>query len=119
VPGLTPLQRSETFIAGVYPMFFFALSPDFATWFDWHPTGPQSHRLDLQLLLPPSANAQTDREAVLDQIEEILNAVQAEDAHNNAGVQRSLRSSLATGGPLGPLETPIWRFQRYLASRLT
>jgi hypothetical protein len=48
-----------------------------------------------------------------------LNTIQAEDVHNNVGVQRSLGSVHATGGPLSRLEYPIWRFQRYLAARLT
>jgi phenylpropionate dioxygenase-like ring-hydroxylating dioxygenase large terminal subunit len=118
-PGVSSLQRSATTIAGIYPMFFFALSPDYAAWFDWLPTGPDSHRIDIHLLLPPAAAAQPDREAILDFVAETLNTIQAEDVHNNVGVQRSLGSVHATGGPLSRLEYPIWRFQRYLAARLT
>jgi phenylpropionate dioxygenase-like ring-hydroxylating dioxygenase large terminal subunit len=117
-PGVSPLQRSATLIAGLYPMFFFALSPDFAAWFDWHPTGPASHHVDIHLVIPPAAAAQPDCDAVLDAIAETLNAIQAEDVHNNNGVQRGLSSVHATGGPLSKLEYPIWRFQRYLAGRL-
>jgi phenylpropionate dioxygenase-like ring-hydroxylating dioxygenase large terminal subunit len=117
-PNLSPLQRSETLIASVFPMFSIALSPDFMTWFDWYPTGPASHHVDLHLVVPPNAYAQPDREQVLDEIAALLNAIQAEDVHNNIGVQRSLGSSAATGGPLSRLEYPIWRFQRYLAARL-
>jgi phenylpropionate dioxygenase-like ring-hydroxylating dioxygenase large terminal subunit len=116
--GLTPRQRSATFIAGIFPMFFIAVSPDFLSWFQWYPTGPDHHRLDIHLVLPPAAYAQPDREAVLDEIAAVLNAVQAEDARNNAGVQRMLHSRWARGGPLARIEYPIWRFQRYLASRL-
>ncbi|HVJ96480.1 MAG TPA: SRPBCC family protein, partial [Acidimicrobiia bacterium] len=66
-------------------MFFFALSPDYAAWFDWLPTGPDSHHIDIHLLLPPAAAAQPDREAILDFVAETLNTIQAEDVHNNLG----------------------------------
>jgi phenylpropionate dioxygenase-like ring-hydroxylating dioxygenase large terminal subunit len=117
--GMSALQQSETLVTGIFPMFFFALSPDFCTWFEWYPTGPHSHQVDLHLLVPPTAYAQPDREAVLDEIAGVLNAIQAEDVRNNIGVQRSLHSRYATGGPLSRLEYPLWRFQRYLAQRLT
>jgi phenylpropionate dioxygenase-like ring-hydroxylating dioxygenase large terminal subunit len=117
-PGMSALQRSETFIGGIFPMFFVSISPDFAVWFQWYPTGPASHRLDIHLVIPPAAAAQPDRDAVLDEIAAVLDAIQAEDARNNAGVQRMLRSRFARGGPLARIESPIWRFQRYLASRL-
>jgi phenylpropionate dioxygenase-like ring-hydroxylating dioxygenase large terminal subunit len=117
-PGLSPLQRSSTFIAALFPMFFIAVSPDFMSWFQWYPTGPERHRLDIHLVIPPAAYAQPDREAVLDEIAVVINAIQAEDARNNAGVQRMVRSRFARGGPLARIEYPLWRFQRYLAARL-
>lgn len=117
-PGLSAQQRSAVLIAGVFPMFFIAISPDFMSWFQWYPTGPESHRLDIHLVLPPGAYAQPDREAVLDDVAQVLNEIQAEDARNNAGLQRMLHSRFAVGGPLARIEYPIWRFQRYLAQRL-
>ena len=42
-PGLSDEQRAQTLIAGVFPMFFIALGPDSASWFEWTPTGPTSH----------------------------------------------------------------------------
>ena len=117
-PGTSPLQQSATLIAGVFPMFFLAISPDFAVWFQWYPSGPEQHRVDLHVLVPPNAWEQPDREAVLDGLAELLNGIQAEDAAANAGVQRMLHSVHAGGGPLSHLEQPLWQFQRYLASQL-
>jgi phenylpropionate dioxygenase-like ring-hydroxylating dioxygenase large terminal subunit len=116
--GMSAFQQSETLVTGIFPMFFLAVSPDFCTWFQWYPTGPHSHTVDLHLMVPPDAYAQPDREAVLDQIASVLNTIQAEDVRNNVGVQRSLHSQFATGGPLSRLEYPLWRFQRYLAQHL-
>jgi phenylpropionate dioxygenase-like ring-hydroxylating dioxygenase large terminal subunit len=116
--GLSPIQRASTLVAGVWPMFSLAMSPDFVTWFRWFPTGPESHRVDLNVLVPPSAAAQADREEVLDQIENLLNAIQAQDAATNAAVQRMTHSPFSGNGPLSHLEYPIWQFQRFLASRL-
>jgi phenylpropionate dioxygenase-like ring-hydroxylating dioxygenase large terminal subunit len=116
--GMSAVQRASTLVAGVFPMFFFAMSPDFVTWFRWLPTGPESHRVDLHIVVPPTAAAQPDRERVLDEIEAVLRAIQDEDVATTSAVQRSLRSRFAGRGPLSPLEYPLWRFQRYLASRL-
>ena len=104
--GLRPIQRASTLIAGVLPMFFIAMSPDFVTWFRWLPTGPEQHRVDLNILVPPAADAQPDREAVLDAIAEMLNEVQAQDAATNASVQRMTHSPFSGNGPLSKLESP-------------
>lgn len=118
-PGLGAEQRASTLIVGVFPMFFFAMSPDFISWFRWFPTGPEQHRVDINVLVPPAAAAQPDREAVVDQIVAVLDAIQTEDVAVNAAVQRMTHVAHAGNGPLSPLEYPLWQFQRYLADRLT
>jgi len=119
IPGLTPEQRSQTLLAGVFPMFFLAVGPDSATWFDWHPTGPESHRVDIHVVVPPeSLEAPGFAEALAAQLDAVR-GIQAEDARTNAGVQRGLRSRSAAPGRLSLLERPLWQFQNYLAHRLT
>jgi phenylpropionate dioxygenase-like ring-hydroxylating dioxygenase large terminal subunit len=119
LPGLSPRQRSETRIAGVFPMFFLALAPDSATWFQWRPTGPESHHVDIHVLVPPASLEAPGFEEGLKAQLEALAAIQAEDARTNAGVQTGLRSRFAAPGRLSLLERPLWQLQRYLAERLT
>ncbi|HTN81149.1 MAG TPA: aromatic ring-hydroxylating dioxygenase subunit alpha [Acidimicrobiales bacterium] len=117
-PGLSPILRASSLIVGVFPMFFFALSPDFMIWFRWYPTGPESHHVDLQLLVPPSTAANPEHEEAFDLIAGFLRVVQDEDAATNSAVQRMSRSRFAGGGPLSHLEYPVWRFHQYLARML-
>ncbi|MER5466304.1 aromatic ring-hydroxylating dioxygenase subunit alpha [Streptomyces sp. NPDC002668] len=116
--GATRLQRSSSLVTGVFPMFFFSASPDMATWFDWRPTGPESHELDVHILVPPEAFELADFQDRVELLTGVLNAVQAEDAHANKGVMRGLRSAQATRGRLSHLERPLWQFHRYVADRL-
>jgi phenylpropionate dioxygenase-like ring-hydroxylating dioxygenase large terminal subunit len=118
VAGLTPEQRSQTLIAGVFPMFFIAIGPDSASWFEWRPTGPTSHHLDIHVLVPPASFATPRFEDALKGQLEALRAIQTEDARTNAGVQRGLESRSAAPGRLSLLERPLWQLQRYLAARL-
>jgi phenylpropionate dioxygenase-like ring-hydroxylating dioxygenase large terminal subunit len=119
VAGMTPEQQSETLIVGVFPMFFFALSPDSATWFRWLPTGPESHELEIHLLVPPGSPSAPDFEARAGALLDYVRTIQSEDAATNAGVQRGARSRVAAPGPLSHHEKPLWQFQRWLAARLT
>jgi len=117
-PGLTDAQRSQTLIAGVFPMFFIAVGPDSASWFEWTPTGPTSHTVDIHVLVPPASLAAPGFAKALEAQLEALRAIQAEDAQTNLGVQRGVTSPFAKRGRLSALERPLWQFQRYLAARL-
>jgi phenylpropionate dioxygenase-like ring-hydroxylating dioxygenase large terminal subunit len=119
IPGLTPEQRSQTLVIAVFPMFFLALGPDSVTWFDWLPTGPESHTLDIRVVVPPGSRKADGFDAALSGFLETVHAIQAEDARTNAGVQRGAHARAATTGRLSPLERALWQFQRYLAHRLT
>jgi hypothetical protein len=105
-------------IAGVFPMVFVAVGPDAASWFEWYPTGPTSHRLDIHVLVPPASLAQPGFAAAVQRQLEVLRTIQAEDARTNAAVQRGVASAFAARGRLSLLERPLWQFQRYLARRL-
>jgi phenylpropionate dioxygenase-like ring-hydroxylating dioxygenase large terminal subunit len=118
LPGLSPEERAQTRIAGIFPMFFLAIAPDSATWFQWVPTGPASHHVDIHVLVPPESLEAPGFDVALKAQLEALRAIQAEDARTNAGVQRGLESPSAAPGRLSLLERPLWQFQRYLADRL-
>jgi hypothetical protein len=118
-PGLSAEQRSQTLIAAVFPMFALALGPDVASWFEWYPTGPESPRLDIHVVAPPSAFETPGFEAAIAAQIEALRAIQDEDARTNTGVQHGLHSRFAAPGRLSAHERPLWQFQRYLAARLS
>lgn len=118
MPGLRPAQRSQTVVYGVFPLFGLVVSPAYALWFEWTPTGPESHRCDIHAIVPP---ATFDAPGFAQGLEMLMHgawAVQAEDAAANAGVQASARSLHAVSGPLAPIESSLLQFQRYLARRL-
>jgi len=119
VAGLSAEERSQSLLAGVFPLFFLVVGPDSAIWFEFHPTGPESHRLEIHVLVPPGSRAAPGFAKLLEAQLAAVRAIQMEDARTNAGVQRGLRSRSAAPGRLSPLERPLWQFQRYLAHRLT
>ena len=105
-------------VYGVFPLFGIVVSPAYALWFEWTPTGPESHRCDIHAIVPP---ATFDTPGFAQGLEVLIagaRAVQAEDASANAGVQASMRSPHAVSGPLAPIESTLQQFQRYLARRL-
>jgi phenylpropionate dioxygenase-like ring-hydroxylating dioxygenase large terminal subunit len=118
LPGLTPAQRSQTVVYGVFPLFGIVVGPAYALWFEWTPTGPERHRCDIHAVVPP---ATFDAPGFAEGLEMLLlgaRAVQAEDAAANAAVQAAVRSPHAVSGPLAPIESTLLQFQRYLARRL-
>ena len=117
-PGLTVKELSGLYIVGVFPTFFLALTPTFAVWFRWTPTGPRSHNADLTVLTYPGAPEQPGYpEALADQVHG-LKLIQDEDLVMITGVQRGHESAPTDGGRFSDLERPIWQFQRFLADRL-
>ena len=119
VPGLRPDQLEETLIVGVFPLFFFALSPDFVSWFEWWPTGPGSHTTKIHMVVPPGSMDAPGAEEIVQQVMGYVHQIQSEDAVTIIGVQRGLRSATSYSGRLSHLERPIWQLERYLADRLT
>ena len=118
VPGLSAEQRGGTLVLAMFPLFAFALSPDSAIWFEWYPTGPETHVLDIHLLVPNASFGTPGFAEIVAGHLDAIRGVQAEDARANEAVQHGLRSRFAASGPLAELEYPLWQFQRYLASRL-
>ena len=118
VPGLRPDQLSETLIVGVFPIFFFALSPDFVSWFEWWPTGAGSHTTKIHMVVPPETADAPGTAEIAEQVMSYVRTIQQEDAVTIIGVQRGLTSSTSYSGRLSHLERPIWQFEKYLASRL-
>jgi nitrite reductase/ring-hydroxylating ferredoxin subunit len=118
-PGLTPFERSNYVVAGIYPGFILVPGPDVVLTLSFVPTGPASHYIELDLHAHKSVLGDPDLAEKVREVREWLMAVNGEDAEAQVGVQRMLSSRLdADGGPLSHLERAIWTSQRYLAKRL-
>jgi len=118
IAGLTPAQRSQTVVYGVFPLFGIVVGPASALWFEWTPTGPESHRTEIHVVVPPESFTAPGFTEGLQILLHGAHGVQAEDAGSNAGVQAAVKSPHATSGPLAPIESTLLQFQRYLARRL-
>jgi phenylpropionate dioxygenase-like ring-hydroxylating dioxygenase large terminal subunit len=118
--GLSPFDRSQYLLVGVYPSMFFAAGPDLLVYATWRPTSANRHKFELSTAVHES---QLDNPALKQAIADNhgwLLEVQAEDAMVLGGIQRMVSSSpeWLKGGALSHLERPIWQFQRYMAHRL-
>jgi phenylpropionate dioxygenase-like ring-hydroxylating dioxygenase large terminal subunit len=118
-PNLTPFERSNYIVAGIYPGFILVPGPDAMLTISFVPTGPDSHYLELDILAHKTALDDPDLDAKVKEYHDWLVSIQAEDAQAQLGVQRMFTSQLnLEGGPLSHLERAVWTFQRYLAKRL-
>ncbi|MDT7617383.1 MAG: hypothetical protein QOF00_4830 [Pseudonocardiales bacterium] len=116
--GLSSFQRSHTLLLAKFPAYLCAPGPDITFWFRSLPTGPETHRLEIHLLVPKENLGAEDFDEKMKEATDFLKLVQAQDASVNEAVQSSSRSRYATGGVLQAHEQPLWQLQKYLASRL-
>lgn len=119
--GLTPYQRSHSLLVGIYPTMWFTPSPDVMFVAKWWPTGPQSHKFRLDVLVHEAQLGHPDLAKAVSDAKEWGYQIQVEDARSCAGIQRMLNSRAARragGGALSHLERPLWQFQKYMANRM-
>ncbi|MEU6999762.1 aromatic ring-hydroxylating dioxygenase subunit alpha [Nonomuraea sp. NPDC046570] len=118
--GLSAEQRGGMTIAGIFPNFVMALTPDSVIWASWWPTGPHTHDTVFRLLVPPGTRSRPDFPAYLEETRKTVRHLQEEDLVAIRGVQRGLAADPAPpAGRFSYLERPLWQLQRYLAARLT
>ncbi|WP_197537344.1 aromatic ring-hydroxylating oxygenase subunit alpha [Modestobacter italicus] len=116
---LSPYQRSQSLLMVKFPMFMIVPSPDITFWFKAIPTGPETHRLEVALLVPQEHFDLEGREDGVQEAADFFRTFQGEDASINEFVQSTTRSANASGGVLHRHEQAIWQLQKYLASRLS
>ncbi|MCW2849819.1 MAG: putative dioxygenase with Rieske [2Fe-2S] iron-sulfur domain [Marmoricola sp.] len=116
--GLSSFQRSHTLLLTKFPAYLCAPGPDIAFWFRSLPTGPETHRLEIHLLIPKGNRDVEDFDSKMTEATDFLRLVQGQDATVNEAVQNSSRSRHARDGVLQKHEQPLWQLQKYLASRL-
>ncbi|TMR27784.1 aromatic ring-hydroxylating dioxygenase subunit alpha [Nonomuraea zeae] len=117
-PGLTPEQRSGMIVAGIFPQFLLAMTPDNAVWIRWLPTGPTTHDTQISILMAPESREAAGFEEARTVYRSLVSQVQAEDMVVMQGVQRGLAEAPSGRGRFSLLERPLWQFQRYLALML-
>ena len=101
-----------------FPIFMLVPSPDVTFWFKALPTGPETHTLEVKLMVPESSFAVDGFADKIGEAAAFFRTLQAEDASVNEHVQSTLKSARARGGVLHRHEQAIWQLQKYLASRL-
>jgi len=119
--GLTPYQRSHSLLVGVYPTMWFTPSPDVMFVAKWWPTGPQSHKFQLDVCVHEAQLDNPELKKAVSDARDWGYQIQVEDSRSCAGIQRMLHSRAANragGGALSHLERPVWQFQKYMANRL-
>jgi phenylpropionate dioxygenase-like ring-hydroxylating dioxygenase large terminal subunit len=119
--GLSPFDRSQYLLVGVYPTMFFTAGPDLLFYATFRPTGPNTHKFELATAVHESQLGNPELEQAIADNHQWLLEIQAEDATVLTGIQRMVSSApdWLTGSALSHLEQPIWQFQKYMAHRLT
>jgi nitrite reductase/ring-hydroxylating ferredoxin subunit len=118
-PNLTPYERSNYIVAGIYPGFILVPGPDATLTISLVPTGPTSHYVELDILAHESALADPELAAKVKEYRDWLFEIQGEDAKAQCDVQIALTTRTnVDGGPLSHLERALLIFQRYLAKKL-
>ena len=118
--GLTPYDRSQYLLVGIYPSMFFAAGPDLLIYATWRPTGPNRHKFELSTAVHESQLGNPALEQAIADNHGWLHEVQAEDAAILSGIQRMVQTTppALQGGTLSYQERPIWQLQKYMAHRL-
>ncbi|ANS31947.1 Rieske (2Fe-2S) domain-containing protein (plasmid) [Rhodococcus opacus] len=116
--GLSPYERSQGLLVLKFPTFMLLPAPDVTFWFRATPTGPETHHLDIALMVPKSNLAAPDFDRLITEAVDFFRPIQAEDASVNEKIQSTAKSQYSSGGVLHVHEQPLWQLQKYLASRL-
>lgn len=100
------------------PNFLLFVGPDRVYWYFLLPDGPGHMTLHTTLLLKPESKAKEDYSQKLNEAVQQLKEFHLEDMEVCTAIQTGLQSQSYRSGPLGPLEMPIWLFQRCLARKI-
>lgn len=119
-PNLTPFERSNYIVAGIYPGFILVPGPDIMLTLSFSPTGVGSHYIELDLLAHESVLDHPELAEKVKEVRDWIIDINGEDAEAQAAVQRAVSRTgiVHDGGPLSHLERAVWTFQRYLAKNL-
>lgn len=100
------------------PNFLLFIGPDRVYWYLLLPNSEREMTIHTTLLVTPESQELPDFDRLLDREIVALKQFHLEDVEVCTAVQRGLRSSVYTPGPLGHLEISVWQFQQYLARQI-
>ncbi len=100
------------------PNFLLFIGPDRIYWYLLLPNNEGEMTIHTTLLVTPESQELPDFDRTLEREIIALKKFHLEDVEVCTAVQRGLRSSVYSPGPLGHLEISIWQFQQYLARRI-
>ncbi len=117
---LTGSWRRAVVLAAVFPTFVIQLQPDWLWWLQVSPIGTDRVQIRWQVAIAPEVlAAQSDRDAYVADVLDLLIRVNAEDQPVVEGVRRNMNQAQFPRGPLSYLERNVYDFDRYIASRLS
>ncbi len=116
--NLLPHDYYEYAVCLGTPNFLLFIGPDRVYWYLLLPSSESRMTLHTTLLVTPESKEMPSFDQVLEQEIAGLRKFHLEDVEVCTAVQRGLRSSVYSPGPLGHLEMPIWLFQPYLARQI-
>jgi phenylpropionate dioxygenase-like ring-hydroxylating dioxygenase large terminal subunit len=116
--NLLPHDHCEYTVYLGTPNFLLFIGPDRVYWYLLLPDSESKMTLHTTLLVTPHSKEMPNFDSLLEQEIAGLRTFHLEDVEVCTAVQRGLRSSVYSPGPLGHLEMPIWLFQRYLAQQI-
>lgn len=117
---LTGSWRRTVVLAAVFPTFVIQLQPDWLWWLQISPIGTDRVQIRWQVAIAPEMlAAQSDRDAYIADVLDLLIRVNAEDQPVVEGVRRTMNQPQFSRGPLSYLERNVYDFDRYIARRLS
>ena len=112
-------DRFKTFLINIFPSHVIQLQPDLLWYLSILPHGLDKVDIRWAVSIPAEIlDAAKVRQAVIDEVMELIHQVNSEDRPIVENVFRSSASPDAVQGPLSWLERNVWEFGRYLARQL-
>lgn len=112
--------RKTTVLAAVFPGFVIQLQPDWLWFLRITPIGTDQVRIAWQVAVAPATLAAADDpDALVAEINALVDQVNSEDHPVIAGIRRSVDRPQFDRAPMSYLERNVYDFDRYLTTRLS
>jgi len=112
-------DRVKTFLVNIFPSHVIQLQPDMLWYLSILPDGLEKVNIRWAVSIPAEIlNGAKVRQAVIDEVMQLIHQVNGEDRPIVENVFRATASPDAVQGPLSYLERNVWEFGRYLARNL-
>lgn len=111
--------RKTTILAAIFPGFVIQLQPDWLWFLRVTPLSTSKVRIAWQVAIAPELlAAQSNRDAYVGKVMDLVHQVNSEDHPIVEGIRRSVTRPQFERGPFSYLERNVYDFDRYIASSL-